>query len=104
MVDFKGLGDITIDVAGTPEPLSATQILTPDCSITAPSTNTGLVYIFGINQTSSSSGVKLRPGESTAIIGPKYGGTTEEFDLARIYVDAATSGDKVTVAYWARRA
>lgn len=103
MVDFKGLGDITVSSAGTPVQVSATQILTPGCAITAKATNTGNIYVFGSGQTSSAAGAEVRPGESIEITGPQIGGTEDEFDLSRIYIDAATSGDKVTVAYFARR-
>lgn len=102
-VDFKGLGDITVVTAGTRVQLTATSTMTPGCAIAAKATNTGNIYIGDSNVAATTAGAVVRPGETIEITGPQIGGTEEEFDLSRIYIDAGTSGDKVTVGYFARR-
>lgn len=102
-IKLMGLGDVTVASAGTPVPLSASQIISPGCSIRAKATNTGNVYVGGTNLSSSTRAAELGPGDAIEIVGPQIGGTEEELDLAQIYVDAANSGDKVTVAYFTRR-
>jgi len=102
-VDFKGLGDVTVTTAGTRVPLTATQILTPGCVIAAKATNSGNIFVGHDNVAATTAGAVIRPGETMEITGPQIGGTEEEFDLARIYIDAGSNGDKVTVGYFARR-
>lgn len=102
-VKLTGLGYVTIATAGTPVPLSATQILTPGCLIQAATTNTGLVYVGGSDLDGTHRGIELPPGAAIEVEGPMIGSMLEEFDLSQIKVDAATNGDKVLVSYFTRR-
>jgi hypothetical protein len=102
VVELKGLGYVTVTTAGTPVPLSSTQIITPGCLIQAAKTNTGIVYIGGSDLGALTRATELSPGEAIEIVGPGISGSEEELNLAQIKIDAATSGDKVVVSYFIR--
>jgi hypothetical protein len=101
-VEFKGLGYVTVVSAGTPVVLSASKIMVAGCLIQAPSTNAGVVYVGGADLDATQRAAELSPGSAIEIVGPSIRGIEEEFDLARIKVDAANSGDKVSVSYFIR--
>lgn len=102
-VKMKGLGYVTVTVAGTPVPVSATQIISAGCLIQAATTNTGLIYVGGSNLSGvTGRALEITPGSAIEIVGPDIRGIQEEIDLADIRVDAATSGDKVVVTYFTR--
>ena len=102
MVKWQGLGYVTVTVAGTPVPVSASQIIAPGCLIQAAKSNTGVIYAGGTDLDATHRGIELGPGEAVEIVGPGISGSEEEINLAQIYVDAATSGDKVVVSYFTR--
>lgn len=102
MVDLKGLGLVTVASTASPQPLSATSIMTPGCSIQAPASNTGNIRIGASNVESLYAAV-LRPGESMEVTGPMIRGIEEEFDLSRVYIDVDVNGEGAIVGYFARR-
>lgn len=103
MVELKGLGYVTVTTAGTPVPISATQIVTPGCLIQAAKTNTGLIYLGGTNLSGSNGRAhEIAAGEAIEIVGPGISGSEEEINLAQLRIDAANDGDKVLVSYFIR--
>jgi hypothetical protein len=102
MVKLKGLGYVTVSSSGTPVPLSSSSVRTAACHIQADPSNTGVIYVGGVNLDATHRGVVLSPDRGTEITGPHIRGIEEEFDLSEVYIDAATSGDKVIVSYFER--
>ena len=100
-VDLRGL-NTTVAAAGTPVPVSATSIKAPGCTIRANPTNVGTIYVGGVNLGLNTRAAELNAGDAIEIVGPNIGGTEEEIDLSKIYIDSSSSGDKVTVAYFVR--
>lgn len=93
---------VTVASAGTAQPLSATSVLATDIIIMADHANGGRIFV-GDSTVSSTTGQFLAAGESLTISTATVRGTADDFDLADIYVDAATNGDKARVAYIARK-
>lgn len=103
MVEFKGLGYVTVATAGTPVPVSSTQIITPGCLIQAAKTNSGLIYVGGANLNGTTGRAhEISAGEAVEIVGPGISGSEEEINLAQLKIDAANDGDKVLVSYFIR--
>lgn len=96
------LAPVTVAAAGTAVPISAVATPAIDIIITADAGNTGTVYV-GDSTVDSSNGQPLAAGESYAIGTGGIRGTQEDFVLSDVYVDAATNGDSVRVAYTSRR-
>jgi hypothetical protein len=86
-------GDQTVATAGTDVQLvtSSVPVEARGLKIQADSTNTGAVYIGVGSASAASHGVALSPG-TTAYFG---GANTSSIDLANIFIDAATNGNKV---------
>ncbi len=104
MAQIKGLltplAQITVAAAGTPEQLSATELKVSQLVLQADPANGGNLYIGDINVAAAQC-IVLEPGQGLAL------GTEDSFadedniymDLQDLYVDAATNGDKLNVAY-----
>lgn len=91
-------GQRTVTTAGTAVPLSATPLLARAVAIKALPGNTGVVYIGndGAGDVTSANGYPLSAGDQIlreAPAGDDY--ASGDIDLADIWVDAATNGDKV---------
>lgn len=86
-----------VTVAGTAEPISSTSLVVQSATIQADPENAGNVYLGGTD-VDLSNGVVLEPGKAFNIpvrsLADKGG-----IDLQKVYIDAATSGDEVRVAY-----
>ena len=87
-----------VAVAGTAEALVGSDTLATSVVIQAQKDNTGDMYI-GDSTVDSTNGIELQPGQSLTVEGEWIGGTQESFNLADIWVDAATSGDEVRIIY-----
>ena len=79
-------GQKTVSSAGTAEALGASTSLESGIKIKALADNTGTIYV-GDSDVDSSSGFELAAGEEVFI---------EIDDLAKVYVDASSSGDGVS--------
>lgn len=97
------LPDVTVSTAGTRVQLSATATPVSTVIITAKAANSGKIYV-GDDTVAAGTGTELAAGSSLAVsadMSGRPGG--EEFVLSDFYIDAATNGDKVAVAYIKRR-
>ena len=103
MVKLNTLADVTVTTAGTRVQVTSTDTPCTTVIIQAKATNTGLV-IVGDSSVSASRGIELSAGEEISIAADPSGRPGgEELNLADFWVDAATNGDKVKVAYVKRR-
>jgi len=88
----------TLAAAGTAEPLSPSPMLGIDVLIQADPANTGNMILGGSNVLAATgNGIVLTPGDAVALndlIGYQSG---MQYDLTEIYLDAAVSGEKVSV-------
>lgn len=92
---------LTNVAAGSELQFSTSEVLTPMIVITAPAANTGNMYV-GDSTVTSANGLELPKGGAPVIIkAPVVNGHQQMFDLSKLYFDAATSGDKLRVAYLA---
>jgi hypothetical protein len=90
-------GSKTVTTAGTSVALVASSTWARGLRLAAPAGNAGAVYL-GDSGVASTNGLALAPGDIvsfTEIFGVEDGAV----NLANVYVDAATNGDKVTFAY-----
>jgi len=91
---------LTVTTSGTARPLSAaTPTLPENCvsvNVTWVSTNSGTIYIGGSNVSAANKiGTYINSSFPAAYFSPAA--ANPMLALATIYVDAATSGDKVSV-------
>lgn len=86
----------TVATAGTRVALASGNIWARALKITAPSTNTGAVYI-GESDVDPTHGFLLPPGASINF--SDSGLDIPAVNLSSVYADAATNGDQVTFAY-----
>lgn len=86
---------VTVTTSGTEVRLVAAAVQqVVKIYLSAPAANTGTIYI-GDSDVSTSRGIALIKGETMEISAPQG----EYLDIHNIWADAATSGDKVNVAY-----
>jgi len=84
-------------------PLTHANLKTMGAIVQAKSTNTGRV-VLGSNQASASSyGISLAAGDSVSISGQIFGWANAEINLKDFHLFASTSGDAVSVLYFARK-
>jgi hypothetical protein len=89
----------TVTTAGTRVALSTTQVWARGLQISAPAANAGVVYIGDIT-VAASNGLSLAAGSSVSLAALfKDIDNMIALNLASIYVDSATNGDKVTLVY-----
>jgi len=103
MVKLKTLADLTVTTAGTRVQInSGTLLRCTSCVLQAHEDNTGKIYI-GDADVAAGRGIALAP-DAVFAYGADQSGRPggEEFDLASIYVDAETNGNKVKILYVAR--
>jgi len=91
-------GAKTVTTAGTRVALSTTNIWARGLKVAAPAANAGAVFIGDVtvaasNGISIAAGTTLSLADFTEIEPPTI-------NLASIYVDAATNGDKITFCYF----
>lgn len=96
---LKSNATLVVPVAGTPVPLSGTEIFTKSVLIQALPTNTDFVYVGD----SAIQNYGLSPGKAVEIHGDNMdNGTSGKLDLTSIYVDALVNGEGVTFMYLER--
>lgn len=88
------VAQITVTTAGTSKPLSTTSLAAMEIYVSAPSGNTGSVFV-GDSTVSSTRGIEIPKG-TTQKLCIEMG---RNMDLKDWYVDAATSGDKLNVVF-----
>lgn len=84
--------------AGTRVALASAKTMTTHAVIKARSTNAGLVYIGGVT-VAAANGYHLAANAEVKLSDLVASSTNEAFDLAQVYVDAATNGDGVRIIY-----
>lgn len=94
---------VTVAVAGTQVPISATQLFVTDFEFYVDDGNAGANMYIGDSTVDNTwiprpkgDAFNFTHGDGT-LIGP---GGVEAFDLSRIYVDADTGGDTAIVQYF----
>lgn len=91
---------VTVTTAGTAVPLQATRAPAAWAIIQAAKGNTGSVYVGGqpspTNGTTTTNTIELAKGDSLSL--PAMG-IAEPYDLAGVFVNSDTSGDKVRIVY-----
>lgn len=98
MLKLVKTGQKTVATAGTQLALVAAKTLVENLLITAPAANAGVVYI-GDADVSSTTGLVIAAGATVNLADLVKAEGKVFFDLNKIYVDAATNGDKVTFLY-----
>lgn len=90
-----------VTTAGTAVPLSTSKIYTTSFAVRAKKTNSGDLYI-GNSDVTAANGMYLQPQESNEKTAqPVSRGVIQLFDLSKIYMNAASSGDGAIVEYLA---
>ena len=96
---------VTVAVAGTPQPLSATELKVPAALVIADPQNSGTIYVGdSIVDASARLGAPLVASQDLEMDPTQYYGTSEFLDLSKIFVDTTSNGDAVIVTYFAREA
>ena len=88
-------GSVTVDVAGTAEPLSTTLEPALWVTVQCQTDNVGHCFIGG-STIEDGRGIELAPGDSYHL----QSAANLVYDLRSIYADVASSGDKVTFVYF----
>lgn len=86
----------TVTTAGTRVQVSTTKILAKNVVLTTPA-NTGLIYFGDVTVAAAQPGIII-PASSTVKLADL--GVDKPVDLSLLYVDAGTSADKLSVAYF----
>ena len=102
ILSMQTLAQVTVTTAGTRVPLSATPLLVRQALIQWAPANAGNIYIGEadvvatkcIILNAANPGLTLEGEDTVADENSVY------FDLGNVYIDAATSGDKVNIAYF----
>lgn len=90
----------TVTTAGTRVQASATSIFTPDVTVQALASNTGVIYVGDVT-VSSTAGIALTAGQSVSFsIEPA--GLGNDIDLSLVYLDSSVNGEKANVMYTKR--
>lgn len=101
---------VTVTTAGTPVPISANAVFTPDFMMFVPSGNTGTSVYIG-DDTVDNTWPAFEKGSAP---GNKYNFThgtgnwlgcdpVAGFDLSKLYIDADSNGDEVVIQYLVQR-
>lgn len=100
-VALKVFSEVTVSSGNTAVPLSATSYLVYGVSVQALEANTGLTYI-GDSDVTADNGHGFGPGDQAEVVPPASPRGMEQVDLATIYINSATAGNKVRVMAWIR--
>jgi len=83
---------VTVATSGTQQPLVAAAVSNvSEVYVSCPAANTGIIFLGDAN-VSTTRGIEIAKGTTVVIRG-------DQLDIANMFVDAATSGDKANVAY-----
>ncbi len=93
---------VSVATAGTRVQVSATSALAISVYVEALKTNAGVVYVGGSDVSATKYIAALSPGAGFGISTDARGRIGGEFQLSTLWVDSATSADKVQVTYLAR--
>lgn len=98
---LKTLPKVVVATAGTPVPLSATELLVIQATIQYNGLNAGDIYIGEADVTANKCLVLNGSTPALALEGEDTVADEDKvvFDLNKVYVDAANNGDSVFVAY-----
>jgi hypothetical protein len=94
----------TVTAAGTAEALSATSIRVAAVTIQAKSGNTGSMYV-GDSTVSAATGIMIGvpvANKTPSFVRIQADDSTNLFDLAHIWIDAAVNGEGVNCMYFTR--
>jgi hypothetical protein len=91
-----------VTTAGTRVALTATKTTTTHVIIKARATNSGLVYVGGVD-VAAANGYHLAANQELRLDDLMQSGANESFNLADVYLDAATNGDGVRIIYVTER-
>lgn len=92
---LKASAQVTVAVSGTEQPIVAAAVeRVVALYLSAPAGNTGVIYV-GDSTVTTTKGYGIEKGLSFKIEAPEG----NYIDIAQIYVDAGTGGDKVNVSY-----
>lgn len=93
-------GAKTVTTAGTRVALSTSSVWARGLRFSAPAANAGVVYVGDVT-VAAANGLSLGAGSvvSFADLFGNVEGDLPAINLADVYVDAATNGDKITFAY-----
>ena len=98
---IKTIAAVTVTVAGTEQPLSATTVMVYAVTIVSLSTNTGTQYI-GDSTVTSANGIPFTAGDTMELETPQMARATDQFDISKIYVDSSTNGAAFRIIAWIR--
>jgi len=90
-------GARTVATAGTRLALTTAPVWARSLRLSAPAGNAGVVYIGDVT-VAAANGISIAAG-SVVSFSELFGGDMTAINLASVYVDAATNGDKITFAY-----
>lgn len=96
------LAQVNLTSAGTAQQISTSTIPAEVVVISAPSANSGSIYIGDSNVASNRYLAVLSPGQRMSIEAGNESGGTDMLDLAEIYFDGDTTNDDIQVGYIAR--
>lgn len=98
---LKTLPKVVVAAAGTAVPLSATPLLVMQATIQFNGLNAGDIYVGEADVTVNKCLVLSASTPALALEGDDTASDEDKvvFDLNKVYVDAAVSGDSVFVAY-----
>lgn len=94
-VVIKTIAQITVAASGTEVAVSATTLPAVKLWVSAPSGNTGSIFVGDTTNIATTRGIEVIKGTTAIIEAP--GG--DYFDLAAVWIDAATNGDKANITY-----
>lgn len=100
-LSLKTLADVAVVTPGTPVPLSAVPFVVMQASIQWNPNNAGDVYI-GESDVTATKGLVLNSGTPVLDMEAEDSAADEDsvgIDLNKIFIDAATGGDSVKIAY-----
>jgi len=87
-----------VTTAGTRVALASAKTMTTHAIIKARANNSGVVYVGGAD-VAAANGYHLAANAEVKLSDLVGSGTNESFNLADVYIDAATNGDGVRVIY-----
>ena len=97
-VALTSIAERAVATAGTAVPLVSAPVSNAiKAYITVPSSNTGSIFI-GDSGVSTTEGIEIPKGTTFVLDAPQ----NELLDLASIYANAGTNGDKFKVTYFAK--
>ena len=101
-VKLTTIPNITVATAGTRLQISSSNIMVNAVFVQAHEDNSGNIYV-GDENVSANQGTSVGPGQPLQYSGDPTYPLLSEFLLSDVWVDAATDGDKVRIAYFKKK-